>query len=88
MSPACATIASVVSDLLSDPSAVEISLGLSGLIVVICYVVFIVAPAWASYGRAWERIAASFMTLFILASLLMVGIVLGAAVVWTYDTWA
>ena len=78
----------MISDLVTDPTAVEISLALSALIVLICYVVFIVAPAWASYGRVWERIAASFLTLFILGSLLMVGIVLGAAVVWTYDTWA
>jgi hypothetical protein len=72
----------------SDPTPVEISLGLSGVIVLICYVAFIVAPAWASYGRAWERVAASFLTVFILASLLMVGVLLGAAAVWTYDTWA
>lgn len=78
----------MLSDLFSDPSAVQISLVLSGLIVLICYVVFIVTPAWLSYGRVWERIAASMLTLFILASLLMVGVLLGAAVVWTYDTWA
>lgn len=72
----------------ADLSPLEVSLGLAGLITVICWVVFIVAPAWASYGRAWERIAASTLTVFILASLLMVGVLLGAAVVWTYDTWA
>jgi hypothetical protein len=73
---------------LNEISPLEWSLGIAATIVVICYVVFIVAPAWASYGRVWERMAASVLTLFILASLLMVGIVLGAAVVWTYDTWA
>ena len=72
----------------TDPTPLQISLGLSGLITLICYVTFIVAPAWSSYGRVWERIAASVLTLFILASLLMVGVVLGAAVVWTYDRWA
>ena len=69
-------------------SPTEISILLAGTITFITYVVFIVAPAWASYGRVWERVAASFLTLFILATVLMVGIVLGAAVVWTYDTWA
>lgn len=73
--------------MISDLTPTEISLILAGTITAICYVVFIVAPAWASYGRVWERIAASVLTLFILASVLMVGIVLGAAVVWTYDTW-
>jgi hypothetical protein len=80
-------IEDVVNDITSG-SPVAISIGLSALIVAICYFVFIVAPAWASYGRVWERIAASFLTLFMLATLMMVGIVLGAAVVWTYDTWA
>jgi hypothetical protein len=73
---------------LTEISPLEWSLGIAGTIVFICYVVFIVAPAWASYGRIWEKLAASVLMLFILASLLMVGIVLGAAVVWTYDTWA
>jgi hypothetical protein len=72
---------------ISDLTPSEISLILAGTITLICYVVFIVAPAWASYGRLWERIAASVLTLFILATVLMIGIVLGAAVVWTYDTW-
>jgi hypothetical protein len=88
LSPVCATIASVIEDYFTDPSLVDISVGISGLIALVAYVVFIVAPAWGSYGRVWERIAASFLTLFMLASLLMVGIVLGAAVIWTYDTWA
>ena len=80
-------IEDVVNDL-SSGSPIAISIGLSALIVAICYFVFLVAPAWASYGRMWERFAASFLTLFMLASLLMVGVLLGAAVVWTYDTWA
>ena len=74
--------------MLSDISPLEWSLGIAGTITAICYVVFIVAPAWASYGRVWEKMAASVLTLFILATLLMVGVLLGAAVVWTYDTWA
>jgi hypothetical protein len=72
---------------ISELTPTEISLILAGTVTLICYGVFIVAPAWASYGRLWERIAASVLTLFILATVLMVGIVLGAAVVWTYDTW-
>jgi hypothetical protein len=71
-----------------DPSPLQISLALAGTITAICFVVFILAPAWASYGRVWEKLAASFLTLFILASLLGVGVVLGAAVIWTYDRWA
>ena len=71
-----------------DLSAVQISLGLAGAVTLVCYCVFILAPAWASYGRVWERIAASFLTLFILATLLGLGFAIGGLVVWTYDRWA
>ena len=69
-------------------SVTEIALGSGGLIALLGYVTLIVVPAWGSYGRWWERIAASFMTLFILATLLGLGIGIGAAIVWTYDNWA
>ena len=36
----------------------------------------------------WEKIAASFLTLFVLATLLGIGTAIGLAVVWTYDTYA
>ena len=45
-------------------------------------------PAWNSYGRAWERVAASFLTLFILLSLLGIGLSIGFSLVWFYDTYA
>jgi hypothetical protein len=73
---------------LSDLSATEIALGAGGLVALVAYVVFIAIPAWTSYGRWWERISAVFLTLFILATLLGVGIGVGAAIVWSYDHWA
>jgi hypothetical protein len=45
-------------------------------------------PAWESYGRLWERVSASFLTLFILATLLGIGAAVGLAIVWSYDTYA
>jgi hypothetical protein len=73
---------------LSQLSVTEIALGSGGLVALIAYVVLIAIPAWTSYGRWWERIGAVFMTLFILATLLGIGVGIGAAVVWTYDQWA
>ena len=67
---------------------IHISLGIAGLVALVAYVVFILAPAWSSYGRVWERLAASFLTLFTLATLIGVGIVIGGAIVYTYDLWA
>jgi len=45
-------------------------------------------PAWASYGRVWEKAAASFLTLFMLVSLLGVGSTIGLTIVWFYDRYA
>jgi hypothetical protein len=52
------------------------------------YVVYILIPAVQSYGRAWERVAAGFMSLFILMALLGVGLTLGFLIVWFYDKYA
>jgi hypothetical protein len=71
-----------------DFSSTEIAIGLAGAVAVSCYVVLILTPAWRCYGRVWERLAAGFMTLFILATMLGIGAAVGLAVVWTYDTYA
>jgi hypothetical protein len=71
-----------------DFSSTEIAIALAAGVVVACYAALILIPAWRCYGRLWERLAASVMTLFILATVLGVGVVVGLAVVWTYDTYA
>ena len=54
-------------------TSTQIALGAAGLVTFVGYCVFIFAPAWASYGRTWERIAAGFLSLFILATCRSVG---------------
>jgi hypothetical protein len=71
-----------------DLSSTEIAIALAAGVVASCYLALIVAPAWHCYGRLWEKLAASFLTLFILGTLLGVGAAIGLAVVWTYDQYA
>jgi hypothetical protein len=71
-----------------DFSTTEIAIALAAGVVIACYVALILLPAWRCYGRLWERLAASVLTLFILATVLGIGVVAGLAVVWTYDTYA
>ncbi len=71
-----------------DLSTTEITLALAAGVVGAAYVFFILIPAWESYGRLWERLAAGFLTLFMLATLLGVGSAIGLAVVWSYDRYA
>jgi hypothetical protein len=71
-----------------DISALELTLALAAGVLGAGYLSLIVAPAWQCYGRLWEKVAASFLTLFILATLVGIGMAIGLAVVWTYDQYA
>ncbi len=59
--------------------------GAAGLICLVTFVGLILVPALSSYGRIWEKAAASFLAVFVLATLLLSGIVIGLVVVyyWT-----
>jgi hypothetical protein len=46
------------------------------------YVGLILTPAWSSYSRLWERVAAGVLSLYVLAVLVGAGVVVGLAVVY------
>ena len=71
-------------DGLKDLSYTEITLGVTGAVALVAFAIFIVAPAWSSYGRVWERIAAGFLSLYIGAALLGVGVAAGVGVIALY----
>jgi hypothetical protein len=68
-----------------DLSTTQIAIGLAALVAGAAYLSLVVAPAWRCYGRLWERLAASVLTLFILATLVGIGAGIGFAIVWSYD---
>jgi len=57
-----------------------------GLLVIGAFVWLIALPAWRSYWTVRDRIAASFLSLFVLLALLTVGVAGGAAVIYFWDT--
>jgi O-antigen ligase len=57
----------------------------SGVLGLIAYVAFILVPAWGAYSRVWERLAASFLTLYVLAAFVILGAAGGAAVIYFWD---
>ena len=71
-----------------DLTTTELTIAIAAGIVGAGYLAFIVAPAVAAYGRVWERVAAGFLTLYILGTLLGIGIAAGLAVIWSYDRYA
>jgi hypothetical protein len=62
--------------------SVAATAGVFGLAI---FVAFVLVPAWSSYSRAWERVAATFMSLYVLVFFVALGVGLGAAFIWFYD---
>jgi hypothetical protein len=69
-----------------DPLTITyIILAAAGLIGFSFFAVWILAPAWTSYGRTWERFAAAALSVFVLAAFVGTGIVIGLIVLWNWD---
>jgi O-antigen ligase len=62
-----------------------IVLAATGVIGLACFAVLILAPAWTAYGRTWERFAAAFLSLYVLAAFVGAGIGIGAIAVYYWD---
>lgn len=59
--------------------------GVAGAICLVVFVGLILSPALSSYGRVWEKAAAGFLSLFILAALVLGGVVVGLIFVYYYN---
>ena len=59
--------------------------GGAGLLSLLAFTVLILAPALGSYGRGWEKATAAFLSLFVLAALILLGVAAGALVVYNWS---
>jgi len=62
-----------------------IILGTAGVAGFACFAVLILAPAWSSYGRTWERFAAAFLSMFVLAAFAGLGLAIGLILLYYWD---
>ncbi|HET8976493.1 MAG TPA: hypothetical protein VFN15_07670 [Solirubrobacterales bacterium] len=59
--------------------------GAAGLVSLVAFIGLILSPALGAYGRPWEKFAAGFLSLFVLAALLLVGVLVGVLVFYNWD---
>jgi hypothetical protein len=57
----------------------------AGVFSLAAYAAWVLVPAWTAYSRGWERVAAAFLSLYVLLTFVAVGIGVGAAVIWFWD---
>ena len=59
---------------MSNESIIYLVAACSGVFGLAAYVGLILVPAWSAYSRVWERLAATFLTLYVLAGFLILGV--------------
>ena len=63
-----------------DISSTQLVLALAAGVVGAGYIALILVPAWECYGRLWEKLAATFLSLYMLVTLLGIGSAIGLAI--------
>ena len=58
--------------------------GCMGVLGLVVFGMLVVVPAVTAYRRAWERVAAVVLSLYVLAALIGVGVLAGALVVFEW----
>jgi hypothetical protein len=67
---------------MNDTDVTYLVAACAGVFSLALYVGLILAPAWSAYSRVWERVAASILSLYVLAVLVGIGVAAGLAVVY------
>jgi len=70
----------------SNQSITYLVVAACGVCVLVAYVALILAPAWTAFGRLWERLAATFLSLYVLLAFIAIGLAGGLAVIWFWDS--
>jgi len=70
---------------MSNDTLTYVIAGSAAAISVVAWAVLVLVPAWTSYSRVWERLAATVLSLYVLAGFALAGSLLGAAILWYYD---
>lgn len=70
---------------MSNQQITYVVAGVCGVAVLLSFGLLVLRPAWQSYSRVWERIAATFLSLYVLATFVGIGIAGGLAIAWFWD---
>jgi hypothetical protein len=71
---------------MSNTSVTYLVAACAGVFSLAAFTAWVLVPAWTSYSRVWERIAAVFLSFYVLAAFVGAGIAAGAAVIYFWDT--
>jgi hypothetical protein len=67
---------------MSNTAVTQLVAALAGIVSLAAFVGLVVVPVVSSYQRTWERVVAGFLSLWVLAALVGIGIIAGAVVIY------
>jgi hypothetical protein len=70
---------------MSNQTWTYIAIGSAAGVSLIAWIALVLVPAWTSYSRVWERLAATVLSVYVLAAFVMVGLLLGGGFLWYFD---
>ena len=56
----------------------------AGVLSLAAWAAWVLVPAWGAYSRLWERVLATILSVYVLAAMVLVGGVLGGAVLYFF----
>ena len=57
----------------------------AGVFSLTAFIGWVLMPAWSAYSRTWERAAALFLSLYVLATFVAMGFAVGVVVIYFWD---
>jgi hypothetical protein len=69
----------------SNDQVTYVVAGVCGVLALAAYGVFVLAPAWTSYSRLYERIGAAFLSIYVLLAMIGLGAGAGLGIAWFWD---
>jgi hypothetical protein len=70
---------------MSNETWTYIAIGSAAGVSLIAWVALVLVPAWTSFSRAWERLVATILSLYVLAAFVAAGLLLGGGFLWYFD---
>ena len=70
---------------MSNTTWTYIAVGSAAGVSLIAWVALVLVPAWTSFSRLWERLVATVLSVYVLATFVGAGLLLGGAFLWYFD---
>jgi hypothetical protein len=69
---------------MSDNHLTDLAVIAAAVIGLVLYAGLVLVPAWGSYTQLWQRLVASFLTLYVLLVLIGIGAVVALVIVYNW----